>query len=332
MEPVTHVLASVALARSGLDRTARRATPLLVLAGLLPDLDAASAAGGARAFLSYHRTITHSIVGAATLALLLACVFWWLGRKHPASRAGFASLLLVACAGLGAHLLLDLGDSYGARPLWPFQEKRYSWDLWPQLDPWMLFLLAAGLLLPALFRLIGEEIGARPQQRSSRGAILALALLALYGGARAALHARAIGLLDSRLYHGAAPLAVGAFPATASPFAWRGLAETPKTIEVLDVPLAPGAYLDPDRSRTYYKPESSQELSAARATLAGQLLLGFARFPLASVERIAGGYQVELRDLRCAAGTGAGGLLNPIAVVELDAQFRVTREELRFGP
>ena len=68
-------------------------------------------------------------------------------------------------------------------------------------------MLAAGLLLPELLRLISEEIGERreravEEQQSSRWHFSSL-----YVGARADLHSRAINLLVvSREYRGKSPL------------------------------------------------------------------------------------------------------------------------------
>jgi inner membrane protein len=329
LEPVTHVLASVALARAGLDRRSRLALPLLVVAGLAPDLDFLGLAGGPRGFVELRCAITHSVAGAAALAAAVAGVFCWFARKHSIAPLRFRPAFLLCAIGAAAHLLLDLGNSYGERLLWPFSGKWYSWDLVTWLDPWVLLLLAAGLLLPWLFRLISEEIGARTGRRASKGAIAALILVALYGGGRALMHARAEELLGSRTYHGAVPQVVGAFPEAASPLDWRGVVDTANTIETLEVSFAPGTYFDPDRSRSFYKPEGSTALQAARSSPTAQLLLRNARFPLAEIERTEDGYRVTLRDLRY--GPDAGALSNPVATIELDSQFHVIHSELQFG-
>jgi len=80
VDPVTHTAASLALARAGLDRATRLATPMLLISGLAADLDWLSLAGGARAYLHLHRTATHSLLGTAAIAFALAAMFWWLGR------------------------------------------------------------------------------------------------------------------------------------------------------------------------------------------------------------------------------------------------------------
>ena len=325
MEPVTHVLTSLALSRAGLDRTTRLATPLLIAAGLAPDLDWASLALGPRVYLACHRAATHSLVGGAAVALVVAAGFYWIVRTYTNAPVRIGPALLLSFVGVGSHILLDLSNSYGTALLWPFGGKRYAGDLTDWLDVWILLILVAGLGLPWLFRLVSEEIGARPSRRVNPGAITALVLVALYCGGRAVLHARALELLGSRMYHSAAPLLVGAFP-TASPLDWRGVVDTRNTIETLDVSLSPDAYFDPDRSRTHFKPEPSPALDAARATRTAQLFLQQAQFPLGSVLARDEGYRVELRDL---AGAETAGPRNAVLVIELDRGYRVVAEELR---
>ena len=329
MEPVTHALASLALGRAGVNRVTRLATPMLLISGLAADLDWLSVFRGARAFLRDHRVVTHSLAGAAVIALATAGVFWALGRKHPSAPVQFVRALLVCGAGAAGHLLLDLGNSYGVMLLWPFRAKWYAWDLLAPIDPWVLILLLLGLLLPGLFRLVSEEIGARPKARGAqRGAIIALVLVAGYVGARWMLHDRALEALNSRIYNGQTPLAVGAFPAGASPFTWSGIVETDSAVEELPVSLGPGSAFDPDLARTHFKPEASPALESARNSALAREFLQFARFPKASVEKTSDGYRVELRDLRFASGLGRGGM---VAIIELNPQAQVIHEELRLG-
>lgn len=333
MEPVTHALASLALARAGLDRITPRAVPMLLASGLAADLDWLSRAGGAQAFLHGHRTVTHSVSGTAAIALGVAGIFWSLGRKHPIAPVRLSRALSVCAVSAGVHLLLDLTNPYGVQLLWPFREKWYAWDLIGPVDPSILLLLLLGLLLPGLFRLVSEEIGARPKSAAAdgaqRGAIVALVLVLAYGGGRWALHDRALELLRSRLYRGQTAINVGAFPAGASPLNWAGVVETDNTLEQIEVSLAPGTIFDPDLARTHFKPEASPALEAARKSRAASELLQFARFPKARVEKNLQGYRVELRDLRFASSLARRSGFT--AVVELNSQFQVTNEELRFG-
>ncbi len=330
MEPVTHALTSLALSRAGFNKTTRLAAPMLLVSGLAADLDWLSLAAGPRAYLHSHRTATHSLLGAAVIAIAVAVVFRLAGRKHPSAPVRLARALVVCAVGAGVHLLLDLTNAYGVKLLWPFRENWYAWDIADVIDPWILVLLLLGLLLPGLFRLVSEEIGARPKQRSAqRGAVLSLVLVVLFFCGRWALHDRALGMLRARLFHGQTPLLVGAFPEATSPLAWFGVVETDNALQEIELSLAPGNLFDPDLARTYFKPEPSLALDAARKSDVAQELLKFARFPRATVEKTTDGYRVELRDLRFSSPLpGRRGME---AVVEVNPQFQVIREELRFA-
>jgi hypothetical protein len=159
--------------------------------------------------------------------------------------------------------------------------------------------------------------------------IVTLLLLLIYFGARAGLHSRAVDELNAREYHGAPALAAGAFPSSISPLDWRGVVSTENDIEAMDVSLAPGSGIDPDRAVRYYKPEDSAALRAAQDTAAAKTFLSYARFPLASLEREDTGYQLTLRDLRFAEGEG--GADNIFVRVELGGDLRVISQEFRYA-
>lgn len=330
MEPVTHALAAVAVTRAGLGKATPLATPMAMVAGLAADVDVLSLAGGAESYLSYNRTVTHSLLGGGVLAAAVAAVFWLLGRRSEKHSLRLVPALLISFAAAGAHLLLDLCNSYGAQLLWPFSPKWYAWDLLDTVDPWILIVLVAGLLLPGLFRLVTEEIGAKPVSRGAqRWALATLAVVLLYTALRFFSHGQALERLNAHIYHGASPLKVAAFPRATSPLVWHGVVSTEATLEELEVPVGPVGVFDADRTRTHFKPESSAPLEAAGKTETVQRFVRFARFPVASVERLEQGYRVTLRDLRFPEGPRTGRSV--VAVVELDNAARVTLEEFRFS-
>jgi inner membrane protein len=324
------VLTSVALARAGLQKTTRLALPIVMVAGLAPELDTLSMLGGAGAYVHVNRTVTHSLLGAVVLAVVVALVFTRLGSKHPTAPVCFRPALVAALIGAGAHLLMDVTTSYGVRLLWPFSGKWFALDWADEVDLWLVFALVAGFLLPELFRLVTEEIGARPAERGRRrAAIFLLSLVAVYLGARAYLHSEATALLDSHMYHGNTPRAVGAFPLGVSPLRWHGVVATENTLEEVEVPFGPGAVFDPDRSRTYFKPESSPALEAAHQTEVVQAFLRFAQFPSASLVREGAGYRVVVQDLRFSDERRLGASV--IVVVDLNNLGEVVGEHFEFA-
>jgi inner membrane protein len=301
---------------------------MLLVSGVVADVDWVSYAGGARAFLSWHRAATDSLLGTAVIAVVTAAFFVYFGRRNSSRPVRLLPALSICAAGAGLHLLLDLTNSYGVMLLWPFSPRWFAWDLAGRIDPWVLLLLLAGLLLPALFGLISEEVGARPRgHRGQRGAIVALAAVGLYFGGRALAHERALALLNARVYAGATPLRVAAFPDPSSPLDWRGIVDTDDAVDEIAVPVLSAEPIDPDTARRHFKPAESEVLERARRSPSAQAFLAFARFPLAAVERTPEGYEVRIRDLRFAAMSSGWEV---IAVVELNEQEQVTADLLQF--
>jgi len=330
LDNLTHTLTAVALSQAGLSRKTRFATLAVIAGANLPDIDVVTWTRDTTTYLQYHRGLTHSLLGVAGLGALAGAVIYYLGRHAaPKASAGAANLCwLVVCglAGVASHLLLDFTNSYGVRPFLPFSGRWYAWDIMFIVDPLLLFLLVAGLGIPALLRLMSEEMGARkPGYRA--GAMVALAAMALLWGLRDLAHRRVLSLLDSHTYARENPRRVGAFPAPGNPFAWTGVVETDSAFHV----VAAGALDDDvnvDDAEVFRKPEPGPALGAARQTRTAGVFLGFARFPWSDTQEHETGYSVTWRDLRYASlGTERRGF---VVDVELDKTLRVLSESFSF--
>jgi membrane-bound metal-dependent hydrolase YbcI (DUF457 family) len=340
MEPVTQALASIVLSRTGLNRLAPRATPILIAAALAPDIDLLTAIGGAGSYLRFHRTLFHSLAGAFVIALVIAAIATIVVRRFNLSgefasasiRSLFFHIAALCVCGVALHLTLDLCDADGLRLLWPFRQSWQGWYLAPNLDPIILIVLLASIALPALFKLVSEEIGERKKKNPipRRWSVAAFAILAIYLAGRATLHSQAIDLLQSAIYRGEVPLAAGAYPDSVSPFDWRGIAATDNMLQEIEVHVGSGEKFDPERAITHYKPAQPQVLAAAEKAVAIRALVAYARFPIASVQQSeAGGWHVELRDLRIPANSTSWENLQ--AEVDLDAALHLRSEEIRFA-
>jgi inner membrane protein len=338
VEPFTHAFTSLALARAGGRRLPRFGTAMLVVSGLTPDLDYASYFGGAGAFMRFHRTALHSVAGSLVMACAVAGAFCALDRKMPPKKnptktvtpLAFGAAFAVCAVGAAGHTLLDLASGVGVQLLWPFRAHWTAWNLINDLDLWALLLLVVGLLLPLLFGLINEEVGARKKgPGGSRAAIVTLALLAAYFSARANLHSRAIDLILSREYHGRIALSGAAFPASSAPFSWRGIAETDNTMEEVDVPLGPRDEFDSDRSVTLFKPEDSPALAAGEKSASARKFLLYAKVPFARVQPLEAGYRVEVHDLRFADGDDEPA--NIFVRVDFNSTMQITHEGFYFA-
>ena len=368
MEPVTHALASLSLGRAGLNRVTRFATPMLLVSGLAADLDWLSYWGGPRAFLAGHRTAGHSLVGSVAIAASTAAVFacFARGASHGDRQTGrvpdakadggvsfgtarwgggavpfrFWRALAVCGAGAGSHLVLDLTNSYGVKLCWPFSARWYAWDLARPIDPWLLSLLLAAVLLPLLLGVVAREISGRANLQGAQdgpGVMVALLLVVLYFGGLAVLHHRAWVLLNSRLYRGDTALRLAAFPGW-SPLAWLGVVDLQDAYEEVVVPVYPATAFDPEAARHLFKPAESPGIENARRTASAQAFLSFARFPFATEAETSRGYEIQIIDLRFdlrsagPAGTrDAADWGEVVAVIELNPQWEVTGDALRFA-
>ena len=325
MDPVTHGLASYVFSRALWPRAGWSFRGCIIVAGTVADLDRLSVLAGPSAYLAAHRTFTHSLLGTVVLSAIVSGAFFFLRKK--ADRFSFAATFLMALSGALLHVALDSCQSEGLGLFWPFRDRRYAADWIAGIDVWTLAILLAGALLPGLFGLITEEIGARAKSPRGRlSAWLALAAVVGYLGGRMVLHAEAAGTLQAHTYRGETPRRAAAFPEAAAIFSWHGIVETERALHEVPVNIGPGAIFDPDAATTLYKLEPSAVLEAARGCSASQRFLRVVRFPKALVSKTEDGYRFELRDLRYGA---SGETPNAVAVlVELGPEARVRSQQI----
>lgn len=350
MDIVTHGLASLAVARGFFPRAGKLATVGAVVAGTIANIDWFSSYFGPSAFLTWNRTYTHSLVTAVLIsavipAILFAGIFWGgLGfevsipkgaaipnnlrtMRKPVLRGIVLALFLAPLSAALVHIGMDACQPDGVMLLWPFSSKRFAADWLPGIDPWILTILIAAIALPELLGLVGSEIGAKTKKpRGQTGAIVGLALVLVYAGARATLHSNVLALMGSRTFHGETLRRAWAYPESLSLFVWHGVAETESALNEIDVNAASASDFDPDSSLRLFKPETSPALEAARNTTAARRFLATAQIPKASMEKTQTGYIVILRDLRYAA---AGDTKYEVAAsIEVDANSKVASQEL----
>jgi membrane-bound metal-dependent hydrolase YbcI (DUF457 family) len=339
VEPFTHAFSSLALARASQRRLPRFGTLMLVVSGVVPDLDYASYFGGASGYIRFHRAALHSIIGSSLVVCAIAAAFCVLDRRMPRTKTAqiasrpplaFAPALAICAVGALGHILLDLASGVGVQLLWPFHVQWYGRALATNFDPWVLALLIAGLLLPFLFKLVNEEVTSGQRRRSGApSAIITLLLVAGYFGFRARLHSEAVDLLLSREYHGRVALSADAFPEASSPFNWRGVAVTDDTLEEVEVSPTRSDEFDPNDSITRYKPEDSPALAIAEKSSAAAKFLTYAELPIANVRPMEGDYRVEVRDARFPQGDDSSA--NVVLRIDLTSDLQIRDEELLFA-
>lgn len=338
MEPITHFLFGATLGRAGLNRKTALATATMTLAAEAPDLDIIARFFGNSTFgFAHHRGFTHSFLGLPLVAAVVVAFMYGVWRlrgrrtRDPNLPPRWGLLFLYAyLAGL-SHILLDFTNNYGVRPFWPFSERWYSWDIVFIVEPVLLVLLILGLVLPSLFGLIGEEIGARRKGPQGRFAAT-VALLGVFTvwGVRDYQHRRAVALLDSRTYNDEDPIRVSAYPYWVNPFQWYGVAETEQGFATMNVDTLTSE-VDPEgRMQTRFKPEETPVTLAAKKTYLGRVYLDWAKYPVTETEQMtmndgSTAYIVRFRDMRYAyPGRDARSALG--AMVFLNQNLEVTGE------
>jgi membrane-bound metal-dependent hydrolase YbcI (DUF457 family) len=324
---ITHALFSLALARGFF---ARRTRPVLVgmlIAGTLADVDWISVWFGPAAFLAARGTFTHSLLGTLFIIAIAAYVTRAMDSQRRETWKGI--LAATSCAGV-AHLLFDLFQSGGIALLWPFLGTRFALDWLPPVDPWILFLLFGAVVVPEFFLLVSLEIGARDKKpRGRNGALVALALIGVYIGARGVLHFNSVALLEPRSYHGESPRRAETFADTLSLLTWHGVVETQSYLCLIDVPVTSGDSFDPESGTCLHKPEESPVLTAVQQSAVGHRFLSAASMPRAAVDKTENGYEVVIRDFRDVAEQQTRHRV--VARIWVDSTPRVVSEQLAWA-
>jgi inner membrane protein len=317
LEPITHFLYGATMSRAAFHRKTGLATLTMTLAAEAPDIDMLWYFRGSAAGFVHHRGWTHTVFGipfVAALVLVLVFILHYFYRRFrpmktrpdsspPWALPRWGLLYGLACFAGYSHLLLDFTNNYGIRPLWPLWNHWIAWDTVFIIDPIILAFLFLGLLLPALFGLVNQEIGARSRGPHGRGgAITALILVALFWGFRDYQHRRAVAAIDAMLYHDRPPSRIAAFPYQLSPFQWHGVAETELTYESVTVSSSTPEVDPQGTEQTFFRPADTEVIRAAKASFLGGAFMDWARFPTIEVEKRVNPtlYVVSFRDVRFA--------------------------------
>ncbi len=151
MDPLTHALSGILLARATAPRAASRTlhgrarTFTVVFATLAPDADIVLLAFDPLLYLNEHRGISHSLLLLPAWALLLALLSARL--FHPPG--GWRSCYGACALGLVAHISLDVITSYGTQLLAPITHWRAMLPISFIIDPWLTLLLFIGVVMGA---------------------------------------------------------------------------------------------------------------------------------------------------------------------------------------
>jgi len=158
MDTITHGIAGALISKAvfrGEDMFASRPmnrariiTWSLMLGAIFPDSDVIRDFFSSDKLLivTWHRSITHSLIMMPLWALLLAAIARAFARWRKWEAPSFAALSAIYAAGILSHILLDLVTSFGTMIWSPLEWSRPAWDLIFIVD----FTLTAIFLVPQL--------------------------------------------------------------------------------------------------------------------------------------------------------------------------------------
>lgn len=158
MDTITHGIAGALIGKavfrgedmfaSGPINRGRIVTWSLMLGAIFPDSDVFRDLFSHDKLLivTWHRSLTHSLVLLPLWAVLLAAITQALARWRKWETPPFAPLIGIYAMGLLSHILLDLVTSFGTMIWSPLQWSRPAWDLIFIVD----FTLTAIFLVPQL--------------------------------------------------------------------------------------------------------------------------------------------------------------------------------------
>ena len=158
MDTITHGIAGALIGKAvfrGEDMFAshpmnrgRVITWSLMLGAIFPDSDVVRDffSSDKLLMITWHRSITHSLLMFPVWTLLLAGITRAFAKWRKWEAPSFASLIAIYAVGILSHILLDLVTSFGTMIWSPLEWSRPAWDLIFIVD----FTLTAILLVPQL--------------------------------------------------------------------------------------------------------------------------------------------------------------------------------------
>jgi membrane-bound metal-dependent hydrolase YbcI (DUF457 family) len=185
MDTITHGIAGALVSkavfrgedlfRSAPINRARIITWSLMLGAIFPDSDMFREwlSSNPLLILTWHRSITHSLVCTPFFALLLAALTGWFTRWRKWEAPSFAALAGIYAIGILSHIFLDLVTTFGTMIWSPLRWSRPAWDLIFIID----FTFTALLLCPQILAWVYRQSEGLKNRAIITWSVLALASL-----------------------------------------------------------------------------------------------------------------------------------------------------------
>jgi len=189
MDTITHGIAGALLGKAvfrGDDMFSRRpmnrariVTWSLMLGAIFPDADVFRdmLSRNDLLVLTWHRSITHSLLCLALFAVALAALTRWFARWRKWDAPSFAALTGLYAVGILSHILLDLVTSFGTMIWSPLEWSRPAWDLIFIID----FSFSAILLVPQILAWVYAREEALQRRALVSWLVFGIATLAVAG-------------------------------------------------------------------------------------------------------------------------------------------------------
>jgi membrane-bound metal-dependent hydrolase YbcI (DUF457 family) len=176
MDTITHGIAGALIAKAAfrgqdmLDakpvNCERIITWSLMLGAIFPDSDVIREffSDNDLLIVTWHRSITHSLICLPLFAIALAALTRWFVRWRKWDSPSFSALIAIYAVGILSHILLDLVTSFGTMIWSPVKWSRPAWDLIFIID----FTLTAIFLAPQILAWVyAKKDGLRPRALGS---------------------------------------------------------------------------------------------------------------------------------------------------------------------
>jgi membrane-bound metal-dependent hydrolase YbcI (DUF457 family) len=175
MDTITHGIAGALIGKAafgGDDMLAvrpmnrpRMVTWALMLGAIFPDIDIFRDMFSRDSLLimTWHRSVTHSLVCLPIFVVLLAALTRWFAQWRKWEAPSFAALTGIYAVGILSHIVLDLATTFGTMIWSPLKWSRPAWDLLFIVD----FTFGALLLCPQLLAWVYRK----PENLKNRASI-----------------------------------------------------------------------------------------------------------------------------------------------------------------